>query len=409
MTPPSQSTVEQKLALLQADFKKSLPTKVENIEQLWKSIVDDEANESAIVDCHRMAHTLVGTGGTFGAIPVSTAARELEQALKLLVNKNNLTPEYNLTISNLVSNLKNQAENWQPSKIPYLKPLAENESSKRKGNLIYLAEDDVLLAEELIAQLENDDFNVKHFSDLDSFTDAFTKEIPSAIIMDIMFKEGAIAGADKIADLKRQLEVCPPLVFISTRNDIEARLAAANAGAQRYFSKPIDTKKLSQTLDGLVDRKKTKPSRVLIVDDDTSLLSYYETVLLGAGMEVRTISNPIKSLDILEDFNPDVIVLDVYMPECSGPELAQVIRQDDKWAITPIMFLSTETDLDIQLDAMNLGGESFMTKPITAKHLISAVTSKAKRARWNHRINDDSRYEFYYSPEICWPGGFSCR
>ena len=88
-------------------------------------------------------------------------------------------------------------------------------------------------------------------------------------------------------------------------------------------------------------------------------------------------------------FKPDVVLLDVYMPECSGPELAQVIRQDDTWAFMPIMFLSTESDLNIQLDAMNLGGDDFMIKPIEAGHLESAVLAKAKRARWTNRLNSD--------------------
>ncbi|MCW8901168.1 MAG: response regulator [Gammaproteobacteria bacterium] len=390
MARSSQSKIEEKLASLQANFKQTLPDKIDKIEQLWNAIISSEANESAVIDCHRMSHTLVGSGGTFGAVVVSSAARELEQALKLIVNKqSNLTSGYKLLVSSLISKLKDIAENWQPSKTPHLQPFTVYETSKGKGNLIYLAEDDELLAQELVTKLGKTGFVIKHFADLDSFSAAVERELPSAVIMDIMFKEGDIAGVDKILKLKQELEVCPPIVFISARNDIEARLAAAKAGAQRYFTKPLDLNKLSQTLDGLVERTVTKPFRALLVDDDVSLLNYYETVLNGAGMEVKTLSNPLKCLAALDEFKPDVIVLDVYMPECTGPELAQVIRQDDNWSITPIMFLSTETDLDVQLDAMNLGGESFLTKPITAKHLISVVTSKAKHSRWNHRITDD--------------------
>ena len=390
MAPPSQETIEEKLAALQTNFKLTLSTKIEEIEQLWNSIIVGEENKVVIADCHRMAHTLVGSGGTFGAIAVSTSSRELEQALNLLIiSENNITNEYKVVVSNLIINLKHIANNWQPSKIPYLKPLAEVDTLNKKNNLIYLAEDNELLAEELIVQLQDNGFIVKHFIELDSFAEAFTKEIPSAIIMDIVFEEGDVAGADKISELKKQLDFFPPVIFISVRNDIQARLAAAAAGAQRYFTKPIDVNKLSQTLDGLIERTAIKPFRILFVDDDENLLTYYETVLLAAGLEVRTLSNPLNCLDVLEEFNPDVIVLDVYMPECTGPELARVIRQDDKWSITPIMFLSTETDIDVQLDAMNLGGESFMLKPITARHLLSVVTAKSKYSRWNHRINND--------------------
>ena len=390
MAPPSQSTIEEKLASLQANFKSTLPAKIEDIEQLWISVSESDADMSVVFDCHRMLHTLVGSGGTFGAVAVSTAARELEQALKLLIEeKTVLTSEYKSIVNSLILKLKNIADNWQPSKIPYLEPIVSEEKEIRKGNLVFLAEDDELTAKELTAQLENYGFVVKHFQELDNFIEAFSQELPAAIIMDIMFEEGDIAGAEKISQLREQFENCPPIIFISSRDDMKARLAAAKAGAQRYFSKPVDAKRLSHTLNGLIERSAIKPFRVLYIDDDQSLLAYYETVLSGAGLEVQTSSNPMECLDLLEEFKPDVIVLDIYIPECTGPELAQVIRQDDKWAVTPIMFLSTETDLDLQLEAMNLGGESFMTKPVSAKHLIAAVTAKAKRSRWINRITDD--------------------
>lgn len=389
MASQSQSNIGQKLALLQAEFKRTLPKKVADIESLWNSIIAGEESESAIDDFHRMVHTLAGSGGTFGAATVTTASREIIQAIKSIENKNDLSVDIKLIISELGLKLKIVADTWQPSKIPYFQPLEEEIRGQRRGNLIYLAEDDELLANELRIQLESDDFIVKHFSDLTSFTKAFADKVPSAIIMDVMFKEGSIAGTDAIANLKNENKVCPPIIFISSRTDIEARLAAAKAGAQRYFPKPLDAEKLSKTLDGLIARTETKPFRILFVDDDISLLKYYEAVLLGAGMEVKTITNPLNCLNVIEEFKPDVIVLDVYMPECSGPEVAQVIRQDDRWALTPIMFLSTETDLDIQLDSMNLGGEMFMVKPIAANHLISILNAKAKTSRWSNRLNHD--------------------
>lgn len=387
MASLSQSDIEKKLASLQADFKFTLSEKVNDIEILWNSILEGNADESAIEDCHRMAHTLAGSGGTFGAIAVTTASRELIDTFKSISYEIKLSSDIKLVITTLISNLKSAAINWQPSKIPYIQPLEDK--GKRKGNLVYLAEDDNLLAEDLLTQLEYDNFVVKRFSTLDDFVAALHQEMPSAIIMDVMFKEGSIAGADSIEKLKIGIDKFPPIIFISARKDIEARLAAAKAGAQRYFSKPIDKVKLSKTLDGLIERTEIKPYRVLLVDDDVCLLNYYKTILLGSNMEVSTVSNPMDALEVLEEFKPDVIVLDVYMPECSGPEIAQVIRQDDRWAMTPIMFLSVETDLDIQLQSMDLGGETFMIKPITANHLLDTVITKAKKSRWSHRINND--------------------
>lgn len=256
-------------------------------------------------------------------------------------------------------------------------------------NLIYLAEDDELFAADLVANLEQADYRVRHFTELSDFKAACEKEVPAVIIMDMVLWDGDNAGADVISRLKDKVEPCPPMIFISVRDDIEVRLAAARAGASRYFCKPLDINKLTRTLDDLTARLATKPYRVLLIDDDKTLLEYYAAVLREAGLDVDTLSNPLEGLKVLAEFRPDVVVLDIYMPECSGPELAQVIRQDDTWAMMPIMFLSTESDIYRQLAAMNLGGDDFLVKPVAAEHLVAAVVTRAKRARWTNRLNKE--------------------
>jgi len=83
----------------------------------------------------------------------------------------------------------------------------------------------------------------------------------------------------------------------------------------------------------------------------------------------------------LFEFTPDLILIDLYMPECNGTDLAKVIRQLDAFVSIPIVFLSAESNLDKQLFAMGLGGDDFLTKPIQSQHLISSVTSRIRRSR----------------------------
>ena len=354
MATSSQLTIEQQLALLQEKFKQALPGKVEEIEQLWNSLLAGNASDSAITDCHRMAHSLVGSGATFGATIISKVSRELEQVFKNLVNNSELSSETKSVISDLILKLKDVVDTWQPLKQPLVEPVNKKHIGNRQTHLIYIAEDDELLAKNLIVQLKNNGFTVKYFNNLKDFSTAYTDEIPSAIIMDVMFKEGSSAGIDTIANLNKEDGTLPPTIFISTRNDMEVRLAAADAASiQRYFCKPVDVSKLTQSLDSLIIQPENKSYRVLFIDDDVDLLEYYETVLVDAGIDVKTISNPMDSLDALEDFKPDVVILDVHMAECSGPQVAQVIRQDDNCALTPIIFLSNERDFDVA--GMGLG------------------------------------------------------
>ncbi|HHJ80686.1 MAG TPA: response regulator, partial [Candidatus Tenderia electrophaga] len=287
--PSNNNSVLEKLARLQRLFYEQLPDKLYQLETYWQQLRQGEA-EHVISDFHRAAHGLAGAAGTFGAITVGTVARELEMALKPMLglgNKSSIRIDAALVdvVDGVLARLRRAAQQWHPNKNFQLIPDVESESRREFSDLIYLLEDDVLQAEKIRVNLEYNDFHVRCFSRLVDFERACDEQLPAAIVMDMVLDEGCTAGAKAIEVLKQRFSICPPVVFISVRTDIEARLAAARAGALRYFSKPLDLDALTQTLNGLT-RQVTSPYHVLIIDDDEQLLEYYATILRQAGMDV---------------------------------------------------------------------------------------------------------------------------
>lgn len=263
------------------------------------------------------------------------------------------------------------------------------EDAPADGNLLYVVQGDGPVTEGLAQDLEQAGYCVQQFTEMAAVEVAFEKQLPVAIIIDEVFKVGVPARVEPLARLKAKQMAFPPVICLSLGDDIEIRLAAARAGVQRYFRKPIDTQKLIQSLNGLTTRTARIPYRVLLIDDDESLLECYAAGLRDAGMEVYALSRPLEALEVLARAKPDVVVLDVDMPDCSGPELAQVIRQDDAHAMLPILFLSLETQVSQQQAVLGLGGEDFLVKPIPLPHLLEATTVRAKRARWKNRIYNE--------------------
>jgi diguanylate cyclase (GGDEF)-like protein len=194
-----------------------------------------------------------------------------------------------------------------------------------------------------------------------------------------------------------------PLVVIAQRGDFEARLQAVRAGGSAYFTLPIDIGTLIDQLDELTERQRPEPYRVLIVDDSKLLAETYATFLTAAGMQVSMITDPTTVSGRLPDIQPDLILMDMYMPGCEGRELAAVLRQQPELHSIPIVFLSAETDRSAQLAALHQGGDDFLTKPIDPDHLVAAVTSRIRRARvirsqmlrdgltglFNHSVTED--------------------
>jgi diguanylate cyclase (GGDEF)-like protein len=121
--------------------------------------------------------------------------------------------------------------------------------------------------------------------------------------------------------------------------------------------------------------------RVLVVDDDAEVVKHTELILSEAGMITASVDDPMKIVEPLEEFRPELILMDLDMPGCSGQELATVIRQQASYAAIPIVFLSAETNVQRQLQALQRGGDDFLSKSLNPGELILAVATRARRFR----------------------------
>jgi diguanylate cyclase (GGDEF)-like protein len=171
-----------------------------------------------------------------------------------------------------------------------------------------------------------------------------------------------------------------PVVFFSNRSDIEARLDAVRAGCSGYFVKPVNYSDVLETLDRLT-RSEPEPYRILIVDDEKEAAEFHAASLRAAGLSTVTVTDPLEVTSQLVEFQPDVILMDVYMPGCSGVELAAVIRQEEAFIGVPIVFLSRETDRMKQIVALGEGGDDFFTKPVAPNELVAVISARAERSR----------------------------
>lgn len=389
MSELNEIDITNKLFELQVKFKQLLPEKLANISGLWKAVCLE--NHQDIIKLHHQLHELAGTAGTHGAISITQQCKSLINIIKLpMQNVDSFLEFSQLDIDKFnrgITCLKKSCEQWQPSKVPYIEFLKEE--LKTNNRLIYFAEDDNEYATILKVELEKDGHDIRHFSNLKDFESACYNKLPAIVIMDMLFDSPNQTGAHTISSLKDHFSNFPPVIFLSAYNDIYSRLAAVRAGADRYLTKPTDFNKLRKTIDNMITVEDSEPYRVLIIDDSESILVYYEAILKSAGIEVKTLSNPLDCLAMLSEFKPELVVVDIFMPECSGFELAQIIRQDDIWSLIPIIFLTSEFDEETQNNALASGADEFIIKPAEPDYFITSVISKVKRARAISELHRD--------------------
>ncbi|HEY4697469.1 MAG TPA: diguanylate cyclase [Gallionella sp.] len=245
---------------------------------------------------------------------------------------------------------------------------------------IFVASDDRELAGELKVQLSYFGYDVSVFHTLADFLLSIQAVPDVVVLMDTTLREDNLTGLGVMKVIQQGRTTPLPVIFFSADNTVAARLEAVRAGSIAYLSKPVNIGNLIDKLEAMTSALTTDPYRVMIVDDSAALAAYHAAILEQAGMTVRAVNDPLKAAEALLEFTPDLILIDIYMPECSGMELAKVIRQYDAFVSIPIVFLSIEGNLDTQLFAMGLGGDDFLTKPIQPEHLVSSVTSRIRRS-----------------------------
>jgi diguanylate cyclase (GGDEF)-like protein len=380
--PHSQTELQAQLAALKATFHAALPERLGNIGAALAASRAAPEPRPQLGLLHRLLHTMAGSAGTFGFIELGNRARALESRVSLLLAAPAIAPDAHAPLAEAIAAYldwyRAHPDGQAGSTVQSFGPVHARHGPVRP---VYVVDDDKLLSKDIALQLEYLGYDVIIINDLDQLALALSERPPAAVIMDMIFNDSEVAGATALTRIRGQSGLKFPAIFISTSNQFEMRLAAVRAGADGYFSKPLDVLSLSDRLDVLTERTEIAPYRILIVDDDPVASAFYRAVLEDAGMEVLLLHQPSAILGVLSDFQPELILMDVYMPECSGIELARLIRQDNKCLDMPIVFLSSEDDLGKQLDAIESGADDFLTKPIAPEHLVSAISSRGARYR----------------------------
>ncbi|MBY9079352.1 response regulator transcription factor [Paenibacillus sp. HN-1] len=130
--------------------------------------------------------------------------------------------------------------------------------------------------------------------------------------------------------------------------------------------------------------------RVLIVEDQLRIREVISDYFLQDGWEVKEASNGQEALDLIDLIYPDLIILDIMMPEVDG---FQVCREVRKHLGVPIIFLTAKSDDEDKLLGYELGADDYLTKPFSPKVLVAKANSLMKRVTENYKP-EGHRYTF---------------
>ncbi len=120
------------------------------------------------------------------------------------------------------------------------------------------------------------------------------------------------------------------------------------------------------------------PVRVVVVDDEATLSDLLSMALRYEGWDVRTAAEGRTAIGIIRDFQPDVVVLDVMLPDIDGLQVLKRLRDDGQ--DTPILFLTAKDALDDRIAGLTAGGDDYVTKPFSLEELVARLRGLIRRS-----------------------------
>ncbi|EGH69488.1 MULTISPECIES: response regulator [Pseudomonas] len=359
---------------LKHHFAQRVIHQARQILETWQRLQKAEWSVGDMAELKESTQRLSRFAERFEQAEHSALAHEISQALDAVeANRGRLNSRVITDLNRLMQRLSRtglrHGDRFEQTALPPL----------RKP--VYIVLQDHERAERLAKQLEFFGLAALSLHNVAEFQRAMAQRHPAAIVMDVDFS-GPGKGLELASQAQEGLEQKLPLLFFSlNETDTPTRLAAVRAGGEEFLTGALEASSLLEKIEVLTCVAQYEPYKVLIIDDSRAQALHTERVLNAAGIVTRVLLDPIQAMSELAEFQPDLIILDMYMPGCTGTELAKVIRHNDRYVSVPIIYLSAEDDQDKQLDAMSEGGDDFLTKPIKPRHLITTVRNRAARAR----------------------------
>jgi DNA-binding response OmpR family regulator len=353
---------------------------VQRIEVVAQAIVDlqeNKLNPELLQAAQREAHTLKGSLGSFGLPEAVQLAREIEAGLQI-ADESNVAQIKNL--SDLVEALRQELE----------KPIVgQNTSDTRPltiqpGTRLLIVDDDLELASALSAEAVAWGIQPEAFR-IAQAREAIAHNPPDAILLDPVFSGSTEKGLSLLLDLSEMKSPIPVLILTGAQQ-LGDRLAVARLGARMFLQKSLSAAQVMQEVSKVLAQSSSPEAKILIVDDDPQLLYFLRGLLEPWGFRLTLLDNPNQFWTTLKQTNPDLLILDVEMPDFNGIELCQVVRNDPAWSDLPVLFLSAHTDTDTIYRVFTAGADDFVNKPIVGPELVARILNRIDRTQMLRKL-----------------------
>jgi DNA-binding response OmpR family regulator len=361
-------------------FKDKYSDRVSIVEQAVIALQQDTLSEELRQQALAEAHTLVGSLGSFGFTLASDLSREIEQMFQVEARLNQAQKQQ---LSELVMRLRQELgqasgilATRQDDGVALMAQLTPIEQQPR----LLVVDDDAPLALALTSGATAWGMQAEVATSLAQARKAIALTRPDVVLLDLCFPDSTQSGFELLAELTTYIPAVPVVVF-TAQESFADRVKVARMGGRGFLQKPVSPDQVWQAIAQVLQQSSTPEAKLLIVDDDLQLLDFLRTLLEPWGFNLTLLNDPQQFWNTLEQFVPDLLILDVEMPDLSGIDLCQVVRNDPRWSDLPVLFLSARIDSQTVHQVFTAGADDYVNKPIVGPELVARVLNRLERTK----------------------------
>jgi diguanylate cyclase (GGDEF)-like protein len=338
-----------------------------SVDSLCRGELDDRLRGEA----QRTAHMLSGSLGMFGFAHAAEAAHELE--LEFADAAQTRAP----TLSTLVAIVRRGIDTAR-----FNPPMSRQTSQQEAVGLRMVVVDaDCDRCAGIAAAARSRGMLCETGASWNDARTLCAQGAPAIVLIDLdVLEEEAGDASALLAELS---DANPPVPVLVLTDDgtFDERVRAARSGSRAFLSKSLSADELLDRAEQLQARGRLAATRVLAVDDDPAVLDTMRAILQPHALEVFTLANPLQFWERLEEIKPELLILDVDMPEVNGLELCRTVRNDPRWSGIAVMFAAARSDAEAVELVFKAGADDYLAKPIVESELVARVSNRLERVR----------------------------
>lgn len=353
---------------------------ISKLEEAISSLKPGIPQQDSWENAKQITHKLIGSLSIFGSNEATQLIKYLDYFFH---NFTFIKPDRHEFFTNQVKNLRSFLADSDISKS--IKQADNNifhitEAELENNYRLLIVDEDREFIDNLVLQAANRNIQTVIAANIQSAKDAIARLRPDIVLLDMSSDQNIKDGLDLLEHLSIQQPPIPTLVVSNGETPMN-RVAIARRQIKGFWRKPVTPDKVLDALTQIILPTKKVEAKVLLLDDDRINLRLLKTLLEPWGLQVTTLNNSLKFWEELEIVMPDILVLDVQMPNIDGIELCQMIRNDQRWSWIPILFLTSQDDCETVQKAFAAGADDFVSKPIIAAQVTTRILNRLERNR----------------------------